>query len=239
MLTLIIDADDTLWENNIYYEECVEALVGLLETEGYERQEILGMVSRVEEERVPQVGYAPQEFVRSLVIAYERLCRRHVRQTDSDTEERVREIGSQVLAYPIVLLEGVEETLQALDSRHRLILLTKGDDEVQRDKLARSGLVGYFEEVHVVAEKDADVFRNLIAEYNLHPERTWMIGNSPRSDVNPAVEAGIGGVYVPHPNTWELEIEGLVPSERVTVLERFADLPQFVAQRCDNQAEAV
>jgi putative hydrolase of the HAD superfamily len=124
----------------------------------------------------------------------------------------------------------VEACLEALQRHHRLILLTKGDDRVQREKLARSGLGPYFEGVHVVWEKDADVFRDLVAQYDLEPERTWMVGNSPRSDVNPAVEAGIGGVYVPHSNTWELEIEGLVTSDRVTVLERFAELPKLVAQ---------
>jgi len=230
MLTLIIDADDTLWENNIYYEACVAEYAQLLADEGYDAEEAEEMMEVVERERIPEVGYAPEEFARSLVISYERLCERHDRPVREEVVESIWTIGKKVVDYPMVLLDGVEASLQALQERNCLILLTKGDDRVQREKLARSGLERYFDGIHVVWEKEADVFRDLVAEYDLEPERTWMVGNSPRSDVNPAVEAGIGGVYVPHPNTWELEIEGLVASERVTVLERFADLPRLVAE---------
>jgi putative hydrolase of the HAD superfamily len=120
--------------------------------------------------------------------------------------------------------------LERLDGRYRLLLLTKGDPGVQEDKLARSGLGRFFEAVHVVAEKDADVFRDLVARHDLHPQRTWMVGNSPRSDINPAVEAGIGAVYVPHPNTWSLEVEGVVDSERVTILQEFGELTALLSR---------
>ena len=238
MLTLIIDADDTLWENNIYYEACVEAYARLMADEGYDPGEAEEMMGVVERERIPEVGYAPEEFARSLVISYERLCERRDRPVREEVVEAIWTIGLQVGDYPMVLLEGIETSLEALQEDHRLILLTKGDDQVQREKLARSGLERYFEAVHVVWEKDADVFRDLVAQYDLVPERTWMGGNSPRSDVNPAVEAGIGGVYVPHPNTWQLEIEGLVESDRVTVLKRFADLPELAAEWDNRRAEA-
>jgi putative hydrolase of the HAD superfamily len=121
----------------------------------------------------------------------------------------------------------VEEALERLSVSHRLLLLTKGEPLVQEDKLARSGLGRFFDHVHVVPEKDTDVFRSLIADYDLHPERTWMVGNSPRSDINPAVKAGIGAVYVPHPNTWTLEVEEVLDSERVTVLRSFGELAAF------------
>jgi len=238
MLTLIIDADDTLWENNIYYEACVAEFGQLLADEGYDPREGEAMMEVVEKERIPEVGYAPEEFARSLVISYERLCERHGRSAREEVVEAIWTTGRKVMEYPMVLLDGVEASLETLQERYRLILLTKGDDQVQREKLARSGLEAYFDGVHVVWEKDAHVFRGLVAEYDLDPERTWMVGNSPRSDVNPAVEAGIGGVYVPHPNTWELEIEGLAASERVTVLERFADLPQLVSEWEDGRAGA-
>jgi len=235
MLTLIIDADDTLWENNIYYEECLAQFMALMDEEGFDPGEAAETMSAVERERVPEVGYAPEEFARSLVVTYERLCEHHGRPVDATVAEAVFEIGMTVVDYPMVLLDGVEETLERLDGRYRLLLLTKGDQDVQRKKLARSGLRRYFDEVHVVAEKDADVFRNLVARYDLRPERTWMVGNSPRSDINPAVEAGIGAVYVPHPNTWTLEVEDVVDSERVTVLRAFDELSAFVARSEDGE----
>ena len=229
MLTVLIDADDTLWENNIYYERCLADFAALMAEQGLDPDEAQRTMEAVEQERIPEVGYAPREFARSLVITYERLCRRHGRPIDAAVAEAVRETGMTVVDYPMVLLDGVEKTLAELSRRYRLLLLTKGDQTVQRNKLLRSGLDRFFEGVHVVAEKDADVFRCLIRRYGLQPERTWMVGNSPRSDINPAREAGIGAIYVPHPNTWNLEIEAVADAEGVPVLESFSGLPELLA----------
>ncbi len=224
MLTLFIDADDTLWENNIFYEECFAEFAALMAEQGFDPEEAEQTADAVERERIPVVGYAVEEFARSLVIAYRKLCQRYDLPFDEEVAAAVREMGMMPAAYPIVLLDGVEETLEQLASRHRLLLLTKGDRAVQEDKLERSGLGRYFDEVHVVPEKDVRVFQDLLERHDLHPEQAWMVGNSPRSDINPAVEAGLGAVYVPHPNTWTLEVEDVVASERVTVLQRFAEL---------------
>jgi putative hydrolase of the HAD superfamily len=225
--TLIIDADDTLWENNIYYEQSIAAFVELMATLGFEREEAERAVDAVERERIPQVGYAPEEFARSLVFAYQRLCERYGRPVEGNVSSRALEIGQEVVEYPIVLLEGVKETLARLSGRFRLLLLTKGERQAQESKLARSGLGRFFDGVHIVPEKNAEVFRDLLARYGMEPKQTWMVGNSPRSDINPAVEAGIGAIYVPHPNTWKLEIENVAESEAVIVLNCFAELDRF------------
>jgi len=222
--TLIIDADDTLWEDNIYYERCVAAFAELMAARGFEREEAEHTVERVERERIPQVGYAPEEFARSLAIAYERLCESHGRPTENEVSDAVWEIGQTVIEYPIVLLNGVAETLARLSGRCRLLLLTKGNREVQEGKLARSGLGHLFDGVHIVPEKDAEVIRGLLTRYGLRAEQTWMVGNSPRSDINPALEAGVGAIYVPHPDTWKLEIEEIAEPENVVVLDRFEEL---------------
>jgi putative hydrolase of the HAD superfamily len=177
---------------------------------------------------VPQVGYAPREFVRSVVIAYGRLCASRGEAPDEDVAQEVRSIAQPVVDHPIALLDGVAQTMQHLDGRHRLILLTKGDVAVQQDKVDRSGLGAHFEAIHVVPEKGAHVLRDLLARHGLDPGRTWMVGNSPRSDINPALEAGIGAVYIPHPVPWDFEDVSLVDPERVVTLERFADLPEFI-----------
>jgi putative hydrolase of the HAD superfamily len=231
MRTLIIDADDTLWENNIFYEQCLADFGALMAEQGFDRAEAERVADVVERERIPLVGYAVEEFARSLVIAYEQLCERYDRPFHDAVAAAATEIGMRPAEYPIVLLEGVEETLERLSGHHRLLLLTKGDPTVQEDKLARSGLGGFFEAVHVVPEKDAGVFRDLIARYDLQPQETWMVGNSPRSDINPAVEAGLGAVYVPHPNTWTLEVEAVAEPEKVVLLRRFAELFELFVER--------
>lgn len=227
--TLIIDADDTLWENNIYYEQCIATFVELMVAQGFRREEVERTVDAVERERIPQVGYAPEEFAHSLVIAYQRLCQSHDRPIKDEVVDRVWAIGQAVIEYPIVLLDGVAETLVRLSGRFHLLLLTKGDREAQESKVARSGLGHLFDGVHIVPEKDAEVIRGLLTRYDLEPEQTWMVGNSPRSDINPAIEAGIGAIYVPHPNTWNLEIEEIAEPERVVVLRCFRELSALFA----------
>ena len=222
--TLIVDADDTLWENNIYYEQCIAAFVELMVAQGFGQEETERTVDTVERERIPQVGYAPEEFARSLVVTYQRLCESHDRPIEDEVSDAVWEIGRAVIEYPIVLLDGVAETLARLSGHCHLLLLTKGDREAQESKLARSGLGHLFDGVHIVPEKDAEVIRGLLARYGLRPEQTWMVGNSPRSDINPALEAGIGAIYVPHPNTWKLELEEIAGTERVIVLNCFEEL---------------
>ena len=227
--TLIVDADDTLWENNIYYEQCIAAFAELMVAQGFGPEEAERIADAVERERVPQVGYAPEEFARSLVIAYQRLCESHDRPVEDEVSHAVWEIGQAVIEYPIVLLDGVAETLARLSGRCRLLLLTKGVREVQESKLTRSGLGHLFDGVRIVPEKDADVIRGLVAEHGLRPEQTWMVGNSPRSDINPALEAGIGAIYVPHPNTWKLEHEEIAEPERVIILNGFRELAALFA----------
>jgi putative hydrolase of the HAD superfamily len=209
---LIVDADDTLWESEIFYEQCIAAFAELMAAQGFEREEAERTASAVERERVPLVGYGPREFARNLVIACRRLCERYDRPVEDEMVNAVWEIGQVVIEPPIVLLDGVAETLARLRRGCHLLL---------------------FDGVHVVPEKDAGVIRDLLVHYRLRPERTWMVGNSPRSDVNPALEAGIGAVYVPHPNTWDLEQEEIADPERVVVISRFAELAALFLDAAD------
>jgi putative hydrolase of the HAD superfamily len=227
-LTLILDADDTLWQNNIFYEEVRQTFADRMVEQGFRRSAALASLDRVEEERIPQVGYAPAEFVRSVVIAYRRLCRAEGRAPQPRVAAEVEAIARRVVDQPMILLEGVADTLARLHRQYRLILLTKGDAEVQLRKVERSGLASYFEAVHVVPEKGQGVLEELLERYGLDPERTWMVGNSPRSDINPAVAAGIGAVHIPHPVPWDFEDVSIVDPDRVVTLERFSDLIDFV-----------
>jgi putative hydrolase of the HAD superfamily len=136
----------------------------------------------------------------------------------------VERIGARLLDRHCELLPGVEATLYELAQRHRLLLFTKGQPQEQMAKLERSGLRPLFSRVGIPIEKDAAAYRLLVAQAELDPARTVMIGNSPRSDINPALRAGLHAVYIPHPHTWELEHEELDSSERMRMLPRFPHL---------------
>lgn len=120
------------------------------------------------------------------------------------------------------------ETLQYLAGRHHLILLTKGAVPEQWGKVERSGLKEYFAAVEIVAEKDSGTYREVVSKYGLGHGSTWMVGNSPKSDINPALAAGLNAVFVPHGNTWILEHEELAEAEpsRLLVVEKFAELAE-------------
>jgi putative hydrolase of the HAD superfamily len=105
--------------------------------------------------------------------------------------------------------------------------VTKGNPAEQRRKVEHSGLLGHFSAVEVVAEKEITVYQTIVSRYELHQTRTWMVGNSPKSDINPALGAGINAVFVPHDDTWVLEHEELAeprPPSRLLVLQNFGQL---------------
>ena len=221
---LIFDADDTLWENNVYFERAFDDFVDFLDHSTMTPPEIRATLDEIEIVNRELHGYGARNFGRNLKQCYERLCEREIAPPDLD---RVMELAERILEQPIELIEGVEETLAYLAGRHDLLLFTKGHFEEQHMKIAASGLNGYFHHTAVVKEKDTDSYRDLVARRGLTPERAWMVGNSPRSDINPALEIGLGAVYVPHPQTWSLETEEIRPGGRLLVLNRFSELRNY------------
>ncbi len=170
-------------------------------------------------------GYGSRNFGRNLQQAYQHLAEREIRPDDL---EHVMSLAERILEQPIELIEGVEETLEELAQRHQLALFTKGHPDEQRMKVDRSGLGRHFSYTAIVKEKDSRAYSRLIAENAFSAAKTWMIGNSPKSDINPALEAGLGAVLVPHARTWVLEHQELrtPPGARFLRVERFADLKQ-------------
>jgi putative hydrolase of the HAD superfamily len=225
--TLLIDADDTLWENNIYFERAIAAFIGFLDHREYSPAEVRQTLNAVERETILAHGYGLSSFTRSLVDCFERLSTEPVTE---DKRERVRSLARAIAEQEIELLPGVEQTLTDLASRHHLILMTKGNHAEQADKLARSGLAGYFSAVEIAAEKDPVTYRAVIAKHELAPHTSWMIGNSPRSDINPALAAGLHAVFLFHKDTWVLEhaeVAAAPEGQYLIELDAFARLGEF------------
>jgi putative hydrolase of the HAD superfamily len=219
---LIIDADDTLWENNIYFERAFEEFVGFLNHSTLSPPEVRAILDEIETANAKIHGYGSLNFGRNMRQCYERLAEDEI--SDGDLE-KVMSFAQRILECPMEVIAGVEETLEYLSRRHNLTLFTKGHPEEQKLKLDRSGLGIYFGHTAIVKEKDAEAYARLLEEQRLDSRRGWMIGNSPKSDINPALAAGLNAVYIPHPHTWGLEKEEIVNGKgNLIVLEKFSAL---------------
>ena len=219
---LIIDGDDTLWENNVHFERAIEDFIDFLDHSTLSREQVRASLDEIEQLNSRVHGYGSSAFARNLRETYERLSERDLRPDDLD---HVMRLGRRILNVELELLPGVAETLAYLKTRHRLLLFTKGEPEEQQLKVRRSGLADQFEQVVVVKEKDIAGYRDLIRTHGVAPERGWMVGNSPRSDINPALEVGLRAVFIPHAHTWRLEQADLpVQDGRLLVLQSFRQL---------------
>ena len=225
--TLLFDADDTLWENNIYFERAIASFISYLDHRVHTREEVRERLNTCERATIAKHGYGLQSFRRSLVDCFEQLTDTPI---TSEKHDRIVAFAASVAGQEIELLAGVAETLNAIHGRHRLVVVTKGSPEEQHDKLARSGLKRFFSGTEVFPEKHEAAYQELIARHGFEAERTWMIGNSPRSDINPALAAGLNAVFIPHDFTWVLEhdvIGSPQRSQRLLELRTFAELAQY------------
>ncbi|MGA9720365.1 MAG: HAD family hydrolase [Acidobacteriaceae bacterium] len=222
--TLLIDADDTLWENNIYFERAIASFITYLNNDRHAGVEVRCVLNECEHATIAAHGYGMASFERSLLDCFTKLSQA------PPTVEQFRCIAGfarSIAEQAIELLPGVADTLPLLAKRHRLILVTKGNTDEQKKKLDRSGIHEHFTAVEIPPEMHPDAYREILSRHALTPADTWMIGNSPRSDINPALAAGLHAVYVHHPNTWVLEHDDLmdpVPPQRLLQLDSFAAL---------------
>lgn len=222
--TLLIDADDTLWENNIYFERAIASFISYLDHRVHRPEEVRKRLNDCERVTIAKHGYGLKSFRRSLIDCFEQLSDGPV---TAEKHERIVSFTNAIASAEIELLAGVEETLRELSGRHLLILVTKGNPDEQHDKVERSGLRDLFVAIEVPHEKTAAMYSDLAARHGCDPANTWMIGNSPRSDINPALAAGLGAVFIPHDFTWVLEhevVEAPADSGKLLELKSFSEL---------------
>jgi len=222
--TLLIDADDTLWENNVYFERAIARFISFLNHHEFSPEQVRGVLNDVERECIVKHGYGLHSFAHALVDTFERLSPIPV---TTELHAQVISFTEIIENHDIEFLPEVPETLEHLSRSNRLILVTKGALEEQSGKVERSGVKKYFESVEIVAEKKPDVYAQLADKYDCNHSHTWMIGNSPKSDINPALAAGLNAIFVPHGDTWILEHEEVNPApegQKLLIVGRFAEL---------------
>ena len=220
--TLLIDADDTLWENNIFFEKTIDDFITRLEHLGYRREYIRHILNETERRNIRQHGYGVRSFRRSLEETYLKLAGNTARR---DIVKNIEQMAQELENTPPHILDGVPETLAYLAKHHRLILLTKGEPAEQAAKVERSGLQPHFDAIEIVLEKDSGTYGRMIEQFKIVKSHGWMVGNSPRSDINPALQSGLNAVFIPHSATWELEKSELESGTgKLLILSTFREL---------------
>ncbi len=220
--TLIFDADDTLWQNNIFFERVVEDFLAWVDHPTLSRPEIRDILDEIEAANITVHGYGSRAFLHNLAETLGRI--RQAPVTAADRRD-IDVLAAALLEHRVELLDGVADTLTELAGRHEMVMLTKGHPAEQQRKIDASGLTRHFGSVHIVAEKNPDTYRRLAQQLHLQPDRSWMIGNSPRSDILSARAADLNAVHIPHTSTWVLEEAQLdLTDSRILVLTTFREL---------------
>ena len=195
---IAFDADDTLWVNETYFRDAEHQFAKLLakyETENKIDQELF----KTEIKNLEHYGYGVKGFVLSMVECALDLSNYQINQK---IIEKILDIGKEMLEKPIELLDGIEEVLQELQSKFKLIVATKGDLLDQERKLEKSNLLKYFHHIEVMSDKKEKDYQKLIKHLDIHPSQLLMIGNSLKSDVLPLIEIGASAIHIPFHTTW-------------------------------------
>ncbi|WP_204115630.1 HAD family hydrolase [Shimia biformata] len=218
LTTIGFDADDTLWHNERFFRMTQERFAALL-ADFAPADHLDQRLLAAERRNIGHYGFGIKGFVLSMI---ETAIEVTEEQVPARVISEIMDAGREMLAHPIELLPHARDAVEALAGSHRLILITKGDLLDQERKLAQSGLGDMFDWVEIVSQKTPQVYSDVFARHGDGADRALMAGNSMKSDVVPAIEAGSWGVFVPHDLTWDLE-----HAEAPDSHPRFVELPDL------------
>lgn len=195
------DADDTLWQNMIYFAEIEKQYAELL-AEFIDEEELNKLLFATEIKNIDIYGYGVKSFVLSMI---ENAIKVSNYKVSTQAIEKMIELGQHLLRRPVVLLDGVKETVEHLSKKYRLIVATKGDLIDQQSKLDRSGLASFFHHVEIMSDKNEKSYLDMLKRLDIKPNRFLMVGNSLKSDIIPVVKIGGYGIHIPFDITWQHE----------------------------------
>ena len=221
---IFFDADDTLWENERYFRAAeakfIELLADYTTPEG-----VQDMLWRKQEDNIPLFGYGSKTYMIGMTDAALELC------GGSLTEEiyyGIKNIITELAFHELQIIEGVKETLEALQGKYELIVATKGDLPEQMAKFRKSALAHYFHHCEVMENKDEKNWLEVAAKHNLHPEEILMIGNSVKSDIAPVVNIGGRAIHVPHEVVWMHEMMDMPQSDRIIEVKKITEILDYL-----------
>ena len=224
--TIGFDADDTLWESEVFFGEVEKKFSDLIISYGVEA-DIGKELYETEKRNLPKLGYGVKSFTISMVESAHHLTQGKI--SSGDMIEIVQ-WGKELLHHPVKLLSGVLDVMSQLQSRFTIYVITKGDPFHQQQKFNDSGLSTFVTDIEILQEKDSEAYRKTLASIGVAPKEFLMVGNSIRSDILPVIEIGSHAVHIPHETTWKYETEHAGTSgDTYTILESIRGLPEFLA----------
>lgn len=217
----IFDADDTLWESALFFRRAEEDFIALMESLGFNPDETRLEVRKRDIERLSVTGYGARPYMDTLRnILWER-----VTETTSYMQDSLEYISNCLLHHPLVLLPGVLNTLLSMHAAGKnMVVYTMGEEDHQNDKFLRSGIASFFTGIRIVPVKTGRTLVELLSESGIPPEQACMVGNSPRSDINPALECGVNAVYYHRNDTWHAEKTGFLRPDLVTTIHEIGEV---------------
>ena len=222
--TIFFDADDTLWENETYFRQAEARFIKLLED--YTAPEgVQQMLWEKQEDNIPLFGYGSKTYMIGMADAAMELCGGHLPE---HIYYGIKKIVTDLAFHEFKLIDGVVETLEALDGHYNLVVATKGDVTEQMFKYRRSGLDRYFHHCEVMENKDEKNYIELAAKHDLEPEQMLMIGNSVKSDIAPVVNNGGWAIHTPHDVVWVHEMMDMPESDRIIEVQNIKEVIKYL-----------
>jgi putative hydrolase of the HAD superfamily len=218
---IAFDADDTLWDNELYFQETEEKFCELLE-DFLPQHTVSRELLQTEIKNIALYGYGIKAFMLSMIETAIRVTDKNIK---AETIEKIIRFGQELLEKPVLLIDGVEEVLKSLKTKYRLVMATKGDLLDQERKLKKSGLAELFHHIEIMSEKKESDFQKLIRHLDIKPNEFMMIGNSIKSDILPVLNIGGHGVHIPYHVTWAHEkVETTIDHPNFRQVERIKDI---------------
>ena len=221
---IFFDADDTLWENEQFFRDA-EAKFAELLSDYTGPEGVQQMLWRKQEDNIPLFGYGSKTYMIGMTDAAMELCGGTLPEM---IYLGIKEIIKELAFHEFQLIDGVEETLQALQGKYTLVVATKGDLTEQLYKYRQSGLEKYFHHCEVMENKDEKNYLELAAKHNLAPEQILMIGNSVKSDIAPVVNIGGIAINTPHEVVWVHEMMDMPESDRIIVIKNIREVLDYL-----------
>lgn len=222
--TIFVDADDTLWENERYFRNA-EAQFTELMKDYTEPEGVQQMLWQKQEENIPLFGYGSKTYLIGMTDAAMDLCGGRL---PDNIYYGIKKIITDLAFHKLEIIDGVVETLEALQGRYKLIVATKGDLTEQMGKFRISGLAKYFHHCEVMENKDEKNYLELAAKHDLDPSQMLMIGNSVKSDIAPVMNIGGTAIHTPHEIVWVHEMMDMPQSDRIIEVKNIKEVLKFL-----------